>query len=99
MFVCRGPDFLLRVYAKALAAVASGVRLRVYGKTMKGRTKPQVLHFGGSYIVADKFSAERNIQHAGSAAEFWVRADALRKSARKQRSESATLLRKTRRVR
>ena len=58
-FVCRGPEFLLRAYARALAAIGEEVKLALKGAAKPKAIRPKVLHFGGSYIVADVFSAER----------------------------------------
>jgi hypothetical protein len=58
-FVCRGPEFLLRIYAKALEAIGESVQLTVRRVPKLKPTQPKVLHFGGSYIVADSFTAER----------------------------------------
>jgi hypothetical protein len=56
-FACLGPDFLLRVYAKALESVGARARLTVRGKGKSIR--PKVLHFGNSYVVANSFTARR----------------------------------------
>jgi hypothetical protein len=57
-FVIRGPDFLLRVYAKALKARGERPRLVL----RRSKAKPirlKLLHFGSSYVVASKFVARR----------------------------------------
>jgi hypothetical protein len=58
-FVCRGPEYLLKAYAKALEA--SGVEAKMTVKNTAGPKliRPKVLHFGSSYVVADVFTAER----------------------------------------
>lgn len=56
--VCRGPEFLLRIYAKALKALGERTKLTLL-PMRKTTTKPNVLHFGTSFIVADSFSALR----------------------------------------
>ena len=56
-FFCKGPDFLLRVYANALSAAGQQVQL-LRGRRNRRALRPQVLHFGSSYIVADRFTAE-----------------------------------------
>lgn len=56
-FACLGPDFLLRIYAKALESVGERVQLTVRGKGKSIR--PKVLHFGNSYVVANSFTAQR----------------------------------------
>jgi hypothetical protein len=59
--VCRGPDFLLRAYAKALGHIGANPRLTLEKKIpTKGR--PKVLHFGNSFIVAQTFLAERDAE-------------------------------------
>jgi hypothetical protein len=58
-FVCRGPDFLLRAYAKALREIGEPAKLILCGIPKRTRTPPKVLHFGTSYVVADAFDAQR----------------------------------------
>ncbi|MGD0860836.1 MAG: hypothetical protein ABR912_16190 [Terracidiphilus sp.] len=58
-FVCKGPDFLVRTYAKALEAIGVRVRMTRRGRSRAKSTLPRVLHFGESYIVADTFAAQR----------------------------------------
>jgi hypothetical protein len=58
-FVCRGPDFLLRRYARALEAVGEEAKLTIRSSAKRRLIRPRVLHFGGSHIVADMFTAER----------------------------------------
>jgi hypothetical protein len=58
-FVCRGPDFLLRTYANALVGIGERVQLTLRRVPKLKPKQPKVLHFGGSYIVADSFAAER----------------------------------------
>jgi hypothetical protein len=60
-FACRGPDFLIRAYANALQNSGENVRvirLKIGGK---GKGRPKVLHFGESYVVAQAFSAARQV--------------------------------------
>jgi hypothetical protein len=58
-FVCKGPDFLLRAYANALEATGQQVHLRLHGRPQRRTLRPQVLHFGSSYVVADCLTAEQ----------------------------------------
>lgn len=58
-FVCRGPDFLVRAYAKALEAIGERVHLTLRSVPKSKPTQPKVLHFGDSYVVADSFTAAR----------------------------------------
>jgi hypothetical protein len=58
-FVCRGPDFLIRAYAKALETIGERVRLTLRRLPKLKPIQPRVLHFGESYVVADIFTAER----------------------------------------
>lgn len=58
-FVCRGPDFLVRAYAKALEAIGERIHLTLRRFPKLKPRQPKVLHFGGSYVVADIFNAER----------------------------------------
>ncbi len=58
-FVCRGPDFLVRAYAKALEAIGERVHLTLRRAPKLKPTLPRVLHFGESYVVADSFTAEQ----------------------------------------
>ena len=57
-FSCRGPDFLMRAYAKALRAIGKRPRI-VLGRDRSKAIRPKVLHFGDSYVVANRFTAER----------------------------------------
>jgi hypothetical protein len=56
---CRGPDFLIRAYAKALRMKGETVRVIRLNAGTKTRARPKVLHFGTSYVVAEGFTAER----------------------------------------
>jgi len=56
-FICRGPDFLVRAYAKALAAIGERVQVTLRGSRKSKPTPPKVLHFGTSFVVADAFVA------------------------------------------
>ena len=58
-FVCRGPDFLLRAYAKALETIGESVELTSRGSLKPKSILPKVLHFGESYVVANAFVAQR----------------------------------------
>lgn len=58
-FVCRGPDFLVRTYAKALEAIGEQVPLTLRRASKLKPAQPKVLHFGESYVVAEAFRAER----------------------------------------
>ena len=58
-FVCKGPDFLLKAYANALAATGQRVQLRLHGRPNRRTLRPQVLHFGSSYVVADRLTVEQ----------------------------------------
>jgi hypothetical protein len=58
-FLCRGPDFLVRTYAKALEAIGEQVQLTLSRASKLKPAQPRVLHFGESYVVAEAFGAER----------------------------------------
>lgn len=58
-FVCRGPDFLMRAYAKALGSI--GKQPQVILRRKRTTVRPRVLHFGDSYIVANTFIAELQV--------------------------------------
>ena len=58
-FVCRGPDFLIRTYATALEALGERVQLTLRRAPKAKPIQPKVLHFGGSYVVANAFSADQ----------------------------------------
>jgi hypothetical protein len=68
-FVCKGPDFLVGAYAKALEAIGVRVRMTRRGRSRAKSIMPKVLHFGASHIVADTFVAQRL---AGSSASVRV---------------------------
>jgi hypothetical protein len=57
-FVCRGPDFLLRAYAKSLRLIGAQARLRLRAKRKPEKVRPRVLHFGASFVVATTFIAQ-----------------------------------------
>lgn len=59
-FVCRGPDFLVRAYAKALEAIGEQAKLTLRSAPKAKSTRPKVLHFGTSYVVANTFAAKRS---------------------------------------
>jgi hypothetical protein len=58
-FVCRGPDFLVRAYAKALEAIGERIQLTLRGGPKPKSIRPKVLHFGSSFVVANAFTAQR----------------------------------------
>lgn len=58
-YVCRGPDFLVRGYAKALDAVGERAKLTLRRLPKSEHVRPKVLHFGQSYIVANNFTSQR----------------------------------------
>ncbi|MGC2637652.1 MAG: hypothetical protein WA294_10775 [Acidobacteriaceae bacterium] len=58
-FSCRGPDFLMRAYARALRAIAKQPQI-ILARAKPDAIRPGVLHFGGSYVVANRFTAERH---------------------------------------
>lgn len=58
-FVSRGPDFLIRVYFKALESADQRVRFTLRGSPKPNLIRPKVLHFGESYVVANSFDARR----------------------------------------
>jgi hypothetical protein len=57
-FSCRGPDFLMRVYAKTFRAKGDRVRLILRRGSKAKSVRLKVLHFGDSYIVAAAFTAQ-----------------------------------------
>lgn len=57
-FSCRGPEFLMRAYADALRAIGKTPQLAL-GRRYPKEIRPRVLHFGDSYVVATRFTAER----------------------------------------
>jgi hypothetical protein len=57
-FVCRGPDFLLRAYAKRLRLIGAQSQLRLRAKRKSKKVPPRVLHFGNSFVVAITFIAQ-----------------------------------------
>jgi hypothetical protein len=63
-FGCRGPNFLIRAYAKALRAIGEHVRVIPLKVGRKRGSRPKVLHFGESYVVAEAFAAERDDRQA-----------------------------------
>ena len=62
--LCRGPRFLVRRYAGVLRR--AGLR-PVQASSARGASKghAKVLHFGHSFVVARRFRAERDRDHAG----------------------------------
>jgi hypothetical protein len=57
-YICRGPDFLMRAYAKALRLNGVKPRLRVRERRKANSVRPRVLHFGESFVVATAFNAQ-----------------------------------------
>lgn len=57
--VCRGPDFLIRAYAKALESVGERAKLTIRNSPRLNSIRQKVLHFGESYVVANSFDAKR----------------------------------------
>jgi hypothetical protein len=57
-FALRGPDFLMRAYAKALRSIGKKPQV-IPGRQNRKAVRPKVLHFGNSHIVANTFVAER----------------------------------------
>jgi hypothetical protein len=57
-FALRGPDFVMRVYTKALRSMGEKPQL-ILRRGKKKAIRPKVLHFGVSYVVANAFIAER----------------------------------------
>jgi hypothetical protein len=60
-YVCRGPEFLLRTYAKALKSIGEEAKLILHRPAKSERVRPRVLHFGASYVVANIFTAQRAV--------------------------------------
>jgi len=58
-FASRGPDFLMRAYAKTLRSIGKQPQVIPRGRNRKA-SRPRVLHFGDSYIVAETFVAEHS---------------------------------------
>jgi len=56
---CRGPDFLMRAYAKAFRAKGERVQLVLRGSSRAKSIGLKVLHFGDSYVIAAAFTAQR----------------------------------------
>ncbi len=54
----RGPEFLMRAYAKALRRIGAQPRLSLRPKGQP-RVRLRVLHFGDSYVVAATFIAQQ----------------------------------------
>lgn len=57
-FACRGPEFLMRAYAKALRSIGKKPRL-ILRRRSGTAARPRVLHFGDSYVVANVFIAAK----------------------------------------
>lgn len=57
--VLRGPDFLMRAYAKALRAIGESPRLKLQPRGKRRPAALRTLHFGESFVVAAGFTAER----------------------------------------
>jgi len=58
-FSLRGPDFLMRSYAKVLRASGKAPKIILRGNLNSKSARPRVLHFGDSYVVANTFTADR----------------------------------------
>lgn len=56
-FALRGPDFLMRAYAKALRTLGCQPRL-ILRRGRRTAIRPKVLHFGNSFVVANAFIAK-----------------------------------------
>jgi hypothetical protein len=56
---CRGPDFLMRAYAKAFRAKGARVQLVLRGVSKAKSMGLKILHFGESYVIAATFTAQR----------------------------------------
>jgi len=57
--VCSGPAFLIRAYAKGLKEISGDTKPQLQYFAPRKSVSPQVLHFGSSYVVANKLIAER----------------------------------------
>jgi hypothetical protein len=55
---CRGPDFLMRAYAKALRAFGKETQV-ILRRTTRKLARSRVLHFGDSYVVSNSFVADK----------------------------------------
>jgi len=53
--VVRAPDFLIRHYARALRRIGLAVRPSPSKRRPSRRKRPQVLHLGSSFVVAEEF--------------------------------------------
>jgi hypothetical protein len=56
--ICRGPDFLMRAYAKSFRARGERVRVISRGVRRAKSIRLKVLHFGSSYVAAAVFTAQ-----------------------------------------
>jgi hypothetical protein len=56
---CRGPEFLMRAYAKTFRAKGERVQLVLRGGNKAKSKRLKVLHFGDSYVIASTFTAHR----------------------------------------
>lgn len=54
---CRGPEFLMRAYAKALRSIGKEPHV-LLRRSRRTTARAQVLHFGDSFLVADDFVAD-----------------------------------------
>jgi len=54
----RAPEFLARVYARALRRLGIGVRSSIPRHVTRRRRSPKVLHLGDSFIVAETFEVQ-----------------------------------------
>jgi hypothetical protein len=57
--VCRGPAFLVRHYARTLARRGQAVSVASSTQRRPARSRPRLLHFGSSFVVANSFTSER----------------------------------------
>ncbi|MFZ0306382.1 MAG: hypothetical protein WAL75_27095 [Terracidiphilus sp.] len=64
----RGPEFLMRAYAKALQSIGEKPQL-ILRRGKKKTIRPKVLHFGASHVVANSFTAERCPKKSGDSPE------------------------------
>jgi hypothetical protein len=56
--ICRGPDFLMQAYAKALRRIGAQPRIGSRRKRKAAGARPRALHLGSSCVVATTFLAE-----------------------------------------
>jgi hypothetical protein len=51
----RGPDFVMRAYARALRGLGLHTKV-VLKQSRRHAVRPSCLHFGSSFVVADRFT-------------------------------------------